>query len=398
MNKRLRAAPESVDLLVVGAGPVGLLAALAGAEHGLAVALLDQFPRGFSPGRGCLLHGDSLGLLASYGLLEMLRARGRLLDQLVIRTNDGSVLRLDLEHPVLALTQDDLEEILRAELKRRGVVAQAPRQASSLEQTTSEVEVRVLQRELVRYGSPALYSDWETQSSGSIRAKFVIGADGYDSRIRAALGIETLDLGNTESFAMFDFDTVTVLKELCLSFEGELMSSLLPLPGARIRGGFQIDRELSETPDLERLRELLRRRRDPTSPEPTALGWSSVTHFERRLTRHFGRGRVWLAGDAAHITAPFGNHSVNAGLEEADALVRRMADCIAGRATPETLEEYGAERQREWHKLLGVNVSFDVLPHAPRWLIPHARRLVPALPACGSRLTTLLERLGLRLG
>ena len=120
-------------------------------------------------------------------------------------------------------------------------------------------------------------------------------------------------------------------------------------------------------------------------------------HFERRLARRFGKGRVWLAGDAAHVTSPLGNQSMNAGLQEASTLVARMAAAIGAKTVDEPLREYGREREREWHKLLGVNVRFDLLPHAAPWLATHARRLLPLLPASGKELTLLLEEIGLRL-
>jgi hypothetical protein len=61
------------------------------------------------------------------------------------------------------------------------------------------------------------------------------------------------------------------------------------------------------------------------------------------------------------------------------------------------LERYGQERRREWHKLFGVNVGYDLLPNAPAWLALHARRIVASLPATGADAERSLERLGLRL-
>jgi hypothetical protein len=87
---------------------------------------------------------------------------------------------------------------------------------------------------------------------------------------------------------------------------------------------------------------------------------------------------------------------MNVGLLEASELVRQVARAQAT-ANLALLEHYGLERQREWQKLLGVNVSFDLLPHAPPWLAANARRLVPALPVSGADLAIVLEKLGLKL-
>jgi 3-(3-hydroxy-phenyl)propionate hydroxylase len=172
---------------------------------------------------------------------------------------------------------------------------------------------------------------------------------------------------------------------------------MLPLFGDRLRWGFQVSEGLDRDADSDRLRALLAERAPWFSGKPGTVSWGTVIHFERQLARRFGKNRVWLAGDAAHVTNPLGSQSVNAGLAEAHDLAKRMASFAPAGSGLELLENYGAERAREWHKLLGVNVRFDLLPHAPPWLPAYARRIVPALPASGPELTAVLEQIGLRL-
>jgi len=128
--------------------------------------------------------------------------------------------------------------------------------------------------------------------------------------------------------------------------------------------------------------------------QPKEVEWSTVTHFERRVARHFGRGRVWLAGDAAHITSPFGGQSMNGGLTEVHELVERMAGCLRGGKALATLEHLGALHEREWQMLLGFRVQFEVPTSAPPWLREQVSRIVPALPASGPDLRHLLHQLG----
>jgi 3-(3-hydroxy-phenyl)propionate hydroxylase len=226
----------------------------------------------------------------------------------------------------------------------------------------------------------------------------VIGADGYDSRVRSALSIEAVDLGNTESFAMFECPSnVAPNSEMELGFDGELGALMLPLPGGRARWAFQINQRLDATADIGRLRTLIAERAPRHAGETEHVDWGTVIQFERRLARRFGKRRVWLAGDAAHVTSPLGGHSMNVGLLEARDLVQRVAESVRDKNGCASLERYGSEREREWHKLLGLNVQFDLLPHAPRWLAMHARRIVPALPASGADLAEMLGQIGLRL-
>lgn len=389
--------PENVDVLVVGAGPVGLLAGLHAARCGLEVAVVDHVWRGYGQGRATLLHAAVLDLLDHDGIAADLCARGRKIDQLAIRTDGVDRATLELPRPLLAVPQTALEEVLVAALERRGVQVRAPFQAATIEQSGGHVDVRVLRRELVTLGSPAHYSEWEPVDSSQVRAAFVIGADGYDSRTRSALGLESLALSSPETFAMFEFPTRVETGSLCrIVFDGELGSVMYPLPGNRVRWGFQIDRELDVPAEATRLQALLAEHAPAFVDDAERLEWGSVIHFERRLTRRFGKGRVWLAGDAAHVTSPFGNQSMNVGLLEAHDLVERMAESLTRGDAPR-LDDYGAERAREWHKLLGVNVSYELLPHAPAWLGAHARRLVPALPVSGAALGDVLETLGVRL-
>ena len=86
---------------------------------------------------------------------------------------------------------------------------------------------------------------------------------------------------------------------------------------------------------------------------------------------------------------------MNLGISEAADLVRRVALCVEGKAPTESLVHYGAAHQREWHKLLGFHVQFDLLPNAPPWLASHARRLAPALPVSGGELKSVLRQVGL---
>ena len=389
---------EEVDLMVVGAGPVGLFAALCAADLGLSVALLDHVWRGFGRGHATLLHSRTLGLIQRYGLRALLEAEGARVDRLDLYVNQSLVRTIELPEPALAVSQITLEKVLLEALRQRQIEVRAPQQAVAFEQGSRAVDVRVVRRELVTLGSPAHYSDWEPVESSRLSAGFVIGADGYESRTRDALGIENIEMGALESFAMFEVQSADPKSTTArLGFDDGLGDVLYPLPEHRKRLGFQLSDGLDLPPDSSRLRGLLERRYPGAVPVEGGVQWGSVMHFERRLSRRFGRGRVWLAGDAAHVTSPLGNQSMNVGLFEAYDLTRRMADCLRADRAPSALERYGSEREREWHKLLGVNVSFELLPGAPSWLSAHARRLVPALPASGPDLVEILRELGLRL-
>lgn len=388
----------SVELLIVGAGPVGLFAGLCAARAGIATTIIDHRYRGFGRGYAALLHPSSVRLLAEAGVSERALGAGRRLDRVGLRVDGSERLALELPAPALALSQSALEQALLAALRSSDVQVLSPCEGGVLREDGSGVEVRVVRRELVTLGSPAEYSDWQPVESFALRAAFVIGADGYDSRVRNALGIDVMKLGETESFAMFEVPAdPPPSPDIELSLSDSLSAVMLPLAEGRARFGFQLASGLDEEPTPARLSALLRERTPWFDDRPRAVDWSSTIQFERQLARRFGSGRIWLAGDAAHVTSPLGAHSMNLGLAEAHDLVRRVHACLHGGAEVASLRQYGSERQREWHKLLGYNVKFELLPHAPAWLRAYAPRVAPILPASGSELKHLLEQLGLKV-
>jgi len=386
------------ELLVVGAGPVGLCAALCAARAGLDVEVIDQTFRGFGRGYATLLHPRVVRLLEELGVAAQVRQSGNEIRGIGLHAEGAPRLRLELPTPALAVSQGVLEQALLAALRELDVTISAPCEATTILQQAASVAVRVVRRELVTYGSPAEYSDWAPVESSLVHAAFVIGADGYDSRVRNALGIECATLGETESFAMFELPAHGgPSSDIELGFSGGLVSAVVPLPGGRVRAGFQLDSGLDLEPDVTRLHELAHARAPWFANGQREVDWGTVIHFERRLVRRFGSGRVWLAGDAAHVTSPFGGQSMNLGLLEAAQFVADLVRCTKGGARLSIVDEHAAERLREWHKLLGYNVRVDLLSHAPSWLPTYARRVAPVLPASGAELKQLLEQVGLRL-
>jgi pentachlorophenol monooxygenase len=389
---------RKVQVLVVGAGPVGLTAALCASRRGLKVEVVDQTYRGWARGHAALLHPSSVKALRELGLSDVLARTGHSIRGVVVHVDQAPVLRLELPSPALSMPQTAVETALLKVLRADGVPIRAPFQATSIQQDRALVKARVVRLELVELGSPATYSDWQPLESSLVEADFLIGADGYDSRVRASLGIETKTVGETEAFAMFEAPVpVDLGSDLHLAFTDGLGSVVVPLANSRARFGFQLATDLDAAPGIERLKALLAAR-IPWFQEPVDhIDWGTVIHFERRLVRSFGDARVWLAGDAAHVTNPLGAQSMNTGIAEAHDLVEAIGTALTEKGGLDPLVNYGQTRQREWRKLLGFDVKFELMRHAPVWLAAHARRIAPALPLSGRDLQKTLRELGLEI-
>jgi 2-polyprenyl-6-methoxyphenol hydroxylase-like FAD-dependent oxidoreductase len=130
--------------------------------------------------------------------------------------------------------------------------------------------------------------------------------------------------------------------------------------------------------------------------DPDTFGWSVEVRFERRLAGSFGRDRVWLAGDAAHLTGPAGMQSMNAGLREASELAAHLKAIVRDGANPDRLAAWGNDRLAEWRFLLGLAGGLQPGANAAPFATKNAARLLACLPATGQSLDALAAAMGLR--
>jgi len=314
-----------------------------------------------------------------------------LIEEVKLRVNSGTQ-RLKLPFPALAITQALLEETLLKVLRKEEFDLRGTCEVTALSPFADRVEVRVARRERLEAGSYPGEEHWGLAESGSIHADFVIGADGRASHVRQALGIRTVTSG-MERYAMFEFPSSPPAEpELAISHE--LCHLITPLSERRARGSFQLPRGQEWTADLELLGKLLHARAEQQA-QPTELDWSEIMDFEPHVAEQFGRGRVWLAGDAAHRASPLGVQSMNRGLSEAWELTSEIAAVASGKRSLAALELLGNAQRKDWLQTLAVGPDFEGSLQAPGWLSGHAAQIVSALPVSGPDLEDLLRQLGI---
>ena len=160
---------------------------------------------------------------------------------------------------------------------------------------------------------------------------------------------------------------------------------------------------------MERLAQLIAARAPWCTARPTQIYWSTLAVFEWRLTRSFGKGGVWLAGDAAHHAAPVGVQSMNSGLVEARELAARIAQIQHASGASSLLEDFATETHEAWQWLFDVSTParetrvagtsggrvVRALPEAAPWVRAMAARILSCVPASGDDLEPLLQQIGL---
>jgi 2-polyprenyl-6-methoxyphenol hydroxylase-like FAD-dependent oxidoreductase len=399
MEATVLAAPARV--LIVGAGPVGLVAAIRLREQGVAVRVIDEQTAETKRTYPVILHPRTLHILASLGVSAPLEWRGRFIKRLAVYADGSRQVVLDLPSAeqvapgAMTLPQDVLRRALVNRLASLGTLVEWKTRLVALEQGEAFVRLGLMRRERVEGEEPELRPEWLDVAAESLEAEFVVGADGVRSTVRKALGIEMIERGPRQAYVFYDVPDRRAGDEAHLSLATDSGSAVYPLQANLSRFSFQVAVRTAQAPGLAELRELISSRLPWYAADPTSFEWSGAAEFQPALATSFGDRRVWLAGDAAHSTGPLGAQSINVGLHEADDLARRLSQSLTeGHGGPGAA--YAEQRRIEWNRLFGLGPSIPSLARAPAWVSRNMAQLLPSLPVSGDDLDDVLEQLKVR--
>ncbi|GLZ43763.1 FAD-dependent oxidoreductase [Actinokineospora sp. NBRC 105648] len=327
-------------VIVIGAGPVGMAAALLLARQGIRTTVVER--RGTpscGQSRAVTVQRDILALFDRLGVAEEILRDGASWSLGRTYYGEHELLQLrfptaehELYPPFVNFPQFRTEELLHAAAE-----------ASELVRFRHGFTVT----EVVDEGGSVLVRAESSDGEEVHRGQYVIAADGLGSRVRGGLGIAYEGWQTEGRFLVCDF-----VAELPFSRERRLWFDPPFHPGRivlmhgfgpdRWRVDWQIEPDADEADYLARLDELLRG--VIGDHEALVLRANSYT-FQQRCAERFGRGRVFLVGDAAHVVSPFGARGMNSGMEDAENLAWKLGFVLAGRADATLLDTYDQERR-----------------------------------------------------
>jgi 3-(3-hydroxy-phenyl)propionate hydroxylase len=335
-------AHENDHVIVVGAGPVGLTAALGLARRDIPVTLLTAEMEPVKELRGSTFHPPTLDLLDEFGIVPRMIAQGlkaptwqfRDRETGPVATFDLSLLAGETNHPYrVQCEQWKLMRLLEQELRKiPGHDIRYGHEVVAVRQDSGSVTV------------VANANSGET----SVTGRYLIAADGAHSAVRRSLRVEFEGFTYPELFliASTDFlfeNTLTDIayvnyiadpyEWLVLLRVPELWRVLVPAPENSDRTALLSDESLQSV-----LQRVVRRDEDYT------IAHRSLYHVHQKVAKNFRHGRVLLAGDAAHINNPLGGMGMNGGMQDAFNLVEKLADIWAG-GDERQLDRYDRQRR-----------------------------------------------------
>ncbi|OAV62139.1 hypothetical protein A6F49_07560 [Enteractinococcus helveticum] len=341
----MTAPTQSPDVLVVGAGPTGLTAALAAAQLGLRVRIIDQRLERARYSKALVTHARTMEIFESLGIADDVLAAASQLEALNLRGSFGVHGRIvldkldwgDTAYPHwLIIPQYEVENLLEKALTRQQVAVEWGTELTGLQRSASSVTAAVSTQDQPQ----------------TITASWIVGADGGHSTVRANIESKFKRAESQAPFILADAYTTAHLPDreaqVSLAPEGFLLLIPLPTHGLwRIVAHLPYQSEDWAEPITPELLDGLIASRARIHFGAHEIAWTSRFSPSYGIASPLRSGRAFLAGDAAHVHSPVGGQGMNFGVHDAHNLIWKLA--LANKLQPKQaarlLDSYEAERR-----------------------------------------------------
>jgi 2-polyprenyl-6-methoxyphenol hydroxylase-like FAD-dependent oxidoreductase len=353
---------REAEVLVVGAGPAGLTHAIELARRGVAVRVVDKRPQASTQADKAIgIHCRTMEIWEDQGVVTEAMDAGIWLYGQTVFVNGEQTHQVDwagldeLPYAHLGLPQYDTERILIARLAASGVVVERGVELAGFTQDDEGVTAQL------RHASGAV----ETT-----RTRYLVGCDGAHSAVRSGLGLAfegglsmfpqlfmlgdvdvdwDLPAGHLVRFVRIEDDEFTGML-VCVPLKGRNRYRIATLAPKRwqdavgtgvVPAGFWQEYEPPTLADMQAAIDEL----GPPGTTASTLRWSSIFRIKHGIVDRYREGRVFVAGDAAHLHPPAGGQGMNTGIQDAWNLGWKLALAVRGLAAPGLLDSYDAERR-----------------------------------------------------
>ena len=329
------------DVLIIGAGPTGLVLALWLTKLGVKVRIVDKTAEPGTTSRALAVQARTLELYRQLDLADAVVARGHKVPAVNLWVKGESAARLSFESIGSGLTpyaflqifpQDQHERLLVERLEALDVTVERRTELISFAQEETRVMARLR-------GPDGHEVDCE--------ANYIAGCDGARSIVRETIGTGFPGGTYRQIFYVADVEAAgpALNGELHADLDEADFLAVFPLAGqgrARLIGTVRDER--ADRADTLTFEDVSDRAINHLKVGIKKVNWFSTYHVHHRVTQHFRKGRAFLLGDAAHIHSPAGGQGMNTGIGDAINLAWKLAAVLAGRAGDNLLDSYEAER------------------------------------------------------
>ena len=339
-----------VDVLVVGAGPVGLTMACELARNGVRCRIIEKVAAPTATSRALAIFPRTLEVFQMMGIIDPVVGAGHQLSGVAFHNRDGQIGYIGFSclpcryRFAISLPQSETERILIEHLTGFGIYVEREKELIGLSQSSDAVCAVV------------------KESGGleeTLEARWLIGCDGAHSGVRHLSGLQFEGDAYPETFLLADATVDSPLDhiDIHLFLASDGLVGIFPIRGDRCRVIANVRAEendrLANEPQLDEIQAIVDRRAIPGIRLSDPV-WLTRFHISHRKVPEFRSGRVFLAGDSAHIHSPAGGQGMNTGIQDAFNLAWKIALVVHGKSPVSLLDSYNEEREPVARMVLGL--------------------------------------------